>query len=75
MFYVPYIWQEMGVCIGVTWVITFGGGEGKLTMGITNFNLWSTEVGKMEKIRLNHSLIYNDLPQEAQRICSASLPL
>jgi len=74
MFYVPYIWQEMGVCIGVTWVITFGGG-GKLTMGITNFNLWSTEVGKMEKIRLNHSLIYNDLPQEAQRICSASLPL
>jgi hypothetical protein len=29
----------------------------------------------MEKIRLNHSLIYNDFTQAAQRIYSASLPL
>jgi len=64
MFCVPYIWHEMGFRIGNNiW------GGAKLTMGIMNLNLRRTEVRKkMEKIRLNHSLLYNNLPQEAQSI-------
>jgi len=63
----------MGIRIGVTWLITNGGGDS--AMGIMNFNLRRTEVRKMEKNRLIHSVIYSDLTQAAQRIYNASLPL
>jgi hypothetical protein len=46
--------------IGITWLITVTGG-GESTVGIRNFNLRRSQVIKMGKIRLNQSLIYNDL--------------
>jgi cyanate permease len=43
----------------VTWVITLGvGGGAKLTMGIRNFNLRTSEVRKRGKFGLNQSLIH-----------------
>jgi hypothetical protein len=64
-----------GLCIGVTWLVTVGGGGSKSTMDIRNFNLRKSQVRKMGKIGFNQSLIYYDLRQRAQRIYSASHPL
>ena len=45
------------VTTSATWLITGGGGVGaKLTMGIRNFNLRSSQVRKSGKVRLDQSL-------------------
>jgi hypothetical protein len=54
--------MDIYISIGVTWVITLGGGKGGIsTMGITNFNLRRSQVRNNGKIGLNgsnQSLIY-----------------
>ena len=47
------------VTTSATWLITGGGGVGaKLTMGIRNFNLRSSQVRKSGKVRLDQSLTF-----------------
>jgi len=52
--------HSLSCTIDVTWLVTIGVGEGgaKSAMGITKFNLRSSQVKKIGKIGLNQSLIY-----------------
>jgi hypothetical protein len=76
-FHKKYILHELGVRIGVTTLITRRGGwvGRRVDYGYEELNLRRIKVRKLGNIRLNQSLINNDLKQRAQGMYNATLSM